>query len=151
MLNIQFGDMPEAVRNPSTYFNNVYKDEWITSTLGREIILSVDKSVVLDPNTIESPAFGRMIKPIELSGGTKTLLLMAYDSRFAFNATACGDNCAKWILKIAEEKHKRKKKLLINLRYLMDFGDGDFDIRIVNTNRIVHNMREMILEAGELV
>ena len=45
------------------------------------------------------------ISPRELSGGVKTLLLLAFDnSGKIFNATACGDNCAKWILEIAENK-----------------------------------------------
>ena len=34
-----------------------------------------------------------------------------------FNASACGDNCASWILKIAQ-----KKDLTIRLGYLMYFG-----------------------------
>ena len=28
MLNIYFGDMPEAVYNTSVYFNYTYEDEW---------------------------------------------------------------------------------------------------------------------------
>ena len=31
MLNIYFGDMPEAVYNTSVYFNYTYEDEWLTS------------------------------------------------------------------------------------------------------------------------
>ena len=30
MLNIYFGDMPEAVYNTSVYFNYTYEDEWLT-------------------------------------------------------------------------------------------------------------------------
>lgn len=63
-----------------------------------------------------------------------------------FNASTCGDNCAKWILKMGEEKD-----ITINLRHLMDFGDGDFEINILNTNQIVHNMRELVPIAGMFV
>lgn len=60
-----------------------------------------------------------------------------------FNASNCGDNCAKWILKLAEDKN-----FTINLFHIMDFGDQDFNIRILNNKKlIVHNMREF-LDAG---
>lgn len=47
---------------------------------------------------IDSPVLGP-ISTKELSGGVKPLTLMAFDeSGKVFNASACGDNCAKWIL-----------------------------------------------------
>ena len=52
----------------------------------------------------------------------------------------------KWLLKIAEDK-----KVVVNLRHLMDFGDGSFKIRVLNTNTIVNNMGELLDVAGELV
>lgn len=39
----------------------------------------------------------------------------------------------------------------INLRHLMDFGDGSFTIHIVNTDAVVHSMRELVPVAGLLV
>lgn len=56
-----------------------------------------------------------------------------------FNASTCGDNCAKWILKLAEERD-----ITINLRHIMDFGNEDFLVHILNTNQIVHNMKELV-------
>ncbi|MCR4692076.1 MAG: DUF4869 domain-containing protein [Lachnospiraceae bacterium] len=38
MLQIYFGDMPEAIYNTAVYFLNVYEDEWITDEFVREII-----------------------------------------------------------------------------------------------------------------
>ena len=38
--------------------------------------------------------------------------------------------------------------LTINLRHLMDFGEGTFDIRIMNTGQVVHSMKELVLIAG---
>lgn len=95
---------------------------------------------------IDSPVLGP-ISTKELSGGVKTLMLMAFDeSGKVFNASACGDNCAKWILKIAQEKD-----LTINLRHIMDFGEKSFEARILNTDTIVHNMSEFIYIAGDYV
>lgn len=70
---------------------------------------------------------------------------MAFDETGkVFNASACGNNCAKWILKIAESKD-----LTINLRHVMDFGDGDFNARILNNGIVVNSMKEYVEIAGE--
>ena len=142
MLNIYYGKMKEAIFNTSVYFKNVYEDSWITDPFTREMILDVDKSTVLDNSVIDSPVLGK-ISPIALSGGVKTLILMYNEPQNVFNASACGNNCAKWILKIAE-----KKDITVNLRHIMDFGDGEFDINILNKNQIVHSMRELVPIAG---
>lgn len=142
MLNIYYGKMPEAIFNTAVYFKNAYEDAWITDPLAREMILDVDRSTVLDSAVIDSPVMGK-IPPTALSGGVKTLILMQNERTKIFNASTCGDNCAKWILKLAE-----KDDLTINLRNLMDFGEGPFDIRILNTNQVVHSMKELVPIAG---
>ena len=135
MLNVIFGDTSEAVYHPPTYFDNQYEDEWITNDLSIQMIKDVDRSDVVGPHLIQSPVLGP-ISTKELSGGVKTLMLMAFDeSGRIFNASVCGDNCAKWILTIAQSKD-----LTINLRHVMDFGDDPFDIFIVNDNIVVHDM-----------
>lgn len=141
MLNVYFGDMPDAIYNTSLYFRNVYQDAWITDSMSREIILDVDKSTVVSANLIESPVLGP-ISPVMLSGGVKTLLLIKHDKKHVFNASTCGDNCAKWILQLAE-----KRKLVINLHHVMDFGPDDFKIKVLNSGVIAHNMSELIRES----
>lgn len=64
------------------------------------MIQDVDKSTVLDSGVIDSPVMGK-IPPTSLSGGVKTLILMKNEPEKIFNASACGDNCAKWILHLA--------------------------------------------------
>ena len=145
MLNIYFGEMPEAIFDTSTYFRHAYKDKWITDPMTVEIIRDVDNSEVVGNNLIQSPVLGP-ISPAQLSGGAKTLILIYKDSGKVFNASKCGDNCAKWLLKMAE-----KKKKLINLHHIMDFGDGEFKIKVVNSGKIAANMKELILLAGEYV
>ena len=134
--------MPEAIFNTSVYFKNAYEDTWITDPVAREMILDIDKSVVLDSAVIDSPVMGK-IAPVSLSGGVKTLILMKHERSRVFNASTCGDNCARWILKLAETD-----ELTINLRHLMDFGEKTFDIRIMNTGQIVHSMKELVPIAG---
>lgn len=141
MLNVYFGDMPDAIYNTALYFRNVYQDAWITDSMLREIILDVDKSTVVSANLIESPVLGP-ISPVMLSGGVKTLLLIKHDKKHVFNASTCGDNCAKWILQLAE-----KRKVVINLHHVMDFGPDDFKIKVLNSGVIAHNMSELIRES----
>ena len=146
MLNIYLGKMEEAIYYPPIYFDNRYEDEWITEKLSVQMIKDVDKSVVISSRLIDSPVLGP-ISTRELSGGVKTLILMAFDdSGKIFNASACGDNCAKWILKIGA-----LKDLTINLRHIMNLGDENFQARILNTGEIVHNMEEFVNIAGEYV
>lgn len=145
MLNIFYGDMPQAIYNPAVYFKNTYTDEWIIDNLSRAMIQDVDRSTVLGPRVIDSPVFGG-ISPLELSGGVKTLIAIYKMPELIFNASVCGDNCAKWLLKIGELQN-----ITINLRHLMDFGDEPFEINILNANQIVHNMKELLPIAGMLV
>ena len=116
MLNIFFGDMKD-----------------------------IDKSMVIDSGVIDSPVLGK-IPPTSLSGGVKTLILIENRPDKVFNATNCGNNCAKWLLKMAE-----KKEVTINLRYMMDFGDGEFDIRVLNNDQVVHCMEELVSAAIQYV
>lgn len=146
MLSIYLGKMDDAVYHPPTYFDNQYEDEWITDMLSVEMIKDVDKSEVISARLIESPVLGS-ISIKELSGGVKTLILMAFDNtNKVFNASVCGDNCAKWILEIG-----MLKDLTINLRHIMDFGSGEFEAKILNTGEMVHNMSEFVRLAGEYV
>lgn len=142
MLNIFYGDMPEAIFNTAVYFKNTYEDDWITEPLTKEMIADVDQSTVLDKGIIDSPVLG-IIPPVGLSGGVKTLILIAHLPELIFNASTCGDNCAKWLLKIAEKDDRT-----INLRHLMNFGNEEFEIRILNTNQVIHTMAELVPIAG---
>lgn len=139
MLKVYMGDLENEIYNPSMYFDNQYEDEWITNELSKMMIKDVDKSEVISSRVIDSPVLGA-ITPKDLSGGVKTLMLMAFDdSGNIFNGSACGDNCAHWILKIAETKD-----ITITLHHGMRFGAGPFEIEILNNNKIVHNRTEWL-------
>ena len=63
-----------------------------------------------------------------------------------FNASVCGDNCAKWILKIS-----REKDLTINLRHIMEFPEEEFQAEILNNGVIVRDMNTFVDIAAEYV
>lgn len=139
MLSINFGSIDNEIYDPAGYFLHQYEDEWITDELSVRMIRDVDSSVVVAPRVIESPVLG-MITPRELSGGVKTLILMNNDDTGRiFNASACGDNCAKWIVEIA-----RNKDITITLHNIMDFRGLDFEAYIVNDKVNVHNYTEYL-------
>jgi len=143
MLKIVFGEVENAVYHPPTYFDNQYEDQWITDPLTVAMIKEIDKSEVIGVHLIESPVLGP-ISVKEISGGVKTLILMAFDeSGRIFNASACGDNCVKWIVKLAE-----KKDLTINLHHVMDFSEvPKFEAVMLNTGVTVHSYGEYLEEA----
>lgn len=145
MLKVIFGDFEDSIYNTSIYFDNTYEEDWLTNDLSKKIILDIDKSEVIGPECINSPVLGA-ITPTKISGGSKTLILINNVSDMIFNASTCGDNCAKWLLLMGKEKD-----ITINLRHIMDFGDEQFDLFIVNTNQMVHTMKELIPIANDLI
>ncbi len=143
MLKIAFGKIENSIYHPPTYFDNVYMDEWITDPFTVEMIKDIDKSEVLSAHAISSPFLGS-ISTRDLSGGVKTLILMKFDeSGKVFNASACGDNCAKWIYEIS-----KTKDLTINLHHVMDFSKCEnFEALIMNINKEVHSYDEYLHES----
>lgn len=144
MLKIYFGEMAgKVIHDVDSFFNNQYRYVWLQDDLVKEMILDVDKSEVESPECIKSPVL-RQIPPTKLSGGVKALILMKYldESDGVVNASACGDNCARWILKMSESFN-----LTINLNHIMDFGDVEFTAEILNDNSIVNNMRDFVDKA----
>lgn len=100
MLNIFYGDMQGMIYNTSVYFKNMYDRQWLEDEQVKAMIADVDNSLVLSSGAIDSPVLG-IIPPTSLSGGVKTLILIDKIPEKIFNASNCGDNCAKWLLKIA--------------------------------------------------
>ena len=145
MLKIIFGDVDDVIYHTSVFFKYNYMPEWLLEDEIQEMILDVDKSKVLGTGAIDSPVLG-VIAPTSLSGGVKTLILIDKVPDKLFNASNCGDNCAKWLLKMGKEKD-----ITINLRHIMEFGDDSFEVEILNTGETVCSMDEFISIAGRYV
>ncbi|MBR3534548.1 MAG: DUF4869 domain-containing protein [Oscillospiraceae bacterium] len=145
MLNIIFGDCPDAIYNTSVYFNNTYEDEWLTDEFARKVIKAIDKSEVVNSRAVSSPVLG-IIPTEKIAGGTKTLLLIKNKPDMIFNASTCGDNCARYILEIADNMD-----ITINLRHVMDFKRKKFRAHILNNDVYVDNYRDYLLNAVKFV
>lgn len=136
MLNIVFGELDKVMHGPS-WFRFNYRSEWLSDPFVKEMMLDIDKSEFKGGELIESDVLGP-IPPERLSGGLQTLISIYSRPDLVFNATSCGENCAKWLLEIG-----KRKEVTVNLRYFMPFdGYEPFDICVVNENKIVHEMGE---------
>lgn len=123
---------------PNKYFNYEYEPEWLDDEFSKKVIKEIDKSEVLGNRVINSPFLG-LIPPEKLSAGTKTLILMKFTNNLILNGSECGDNCAPFILEVAKDKD-----VVLNMRHFMDFGDGPFEIQILNDGRITRNRKEYL-------
>lgn len=139
MLNIRFGAVDDTITYVDGFFDSDYEDEWLEDPLVQEMILDIDKSKVTSPDCITSPVFGQ-IPPTWLSGSVKALILMLKTDEEIW-ATACGDNCAKWITRIAQ-----LKDLTICLEHFMDFGDNHFSFRDVKTGKLCEDYFDAVIE-----
>ena len=149
MLSIIFNRGSRDIKNsnyvfsPDTYFKYNYEDEWLEDELVKEMIQDVDGSTVVSAHSINSPVLG-IIAPERLSGGVKALIIMYKEPDLIVNASACGDNCAKWILEIG-----KKQDITIRLGYEMEFKEP-FAICIKNSGHIIYNYTEFLKEFQEV-
>lgn len=147
MLYITLGEKEGMVRDTKVYFDYNYEEEWLDDDLVKEMVLDVDKSTVISHNHIVSPVLGD-ITPKDLSGGVKTLILMLKEPDLITYASNCGNNCSKWILKVAalQDVH-------IALGYIMDFGNsGDIMNAIIeNDGTVIKTVEDFDFKAIEML
>lgn len=147
MLHILFGTLEgedegkkmPLIQRVDNYFNTMYNPEWLKDDFAKQAILGIDKSEVLAPYCIQSPVLGQ-IPPRMLSTGVKAVILMRNIPEHRIWATCAGDNCAKWILKAAEDRDVH-----IYLAHCMKFRErecGLFTAHIENTDTIIHGEEE---------
>jgi hypothetical protein len=103
MLLVYFRKSANVIKATKMPFKNRYKEEWLTTEIGRKIVKEIDKSEVNDTGTvIFSPVLGS-IPPTEISGGAKALLLANFKDDY-ISSICFGDNCSEILLQIADKK-----------------------------------------------
>lgn len=143
MLSIHFGELAGEVKFPDSCFDNTFEDEWFDDSFVKSMVLDVDKTEVISAYNMISPVLGG-INYKSLSTGVKNLIL-AYKTDYIIDASYCGDNCAKWLLKIAE-----MKDLTITLYNIMGF-DCDFTAKILNNGKITNTYKDYVIEGALLL
>ena len=145
MLHIILGETENTNYGPD-WFKTNYDPEWLKDSFVQKMIKDIDKSDYIDGIVINSPILGP-IPPERLSGGVQTLIMIYEKPQLIFDATSCGENCAKWLIEIGKQKD-----VTINLNYLMKFNDiDDFEVFINNENRLITNIEDYILTAVKYV
>lgn len=138
MLKVIYGREynENIIKATSNYFNQHYKDEWFLDSFIKRIVLDVDNVKVEQGKLINKT--NDVISPKSLSGGVKVLIAAYYNTYKIFDVSACGDNCAKWLLDIG-----KRKDITVNLSHVMDFK-GEFRMEIVNNHKIACNKQEYL-------
>ncbi|MBR5422072.1 MAG: DUF4869 domain-containing protein [Lachnospiraceae bacterium] len=145
MLRIHFGEAENVEYGPS-WFKYNYKPEWFKDPFVQEMVKAVDDSTYIDGLVIDSPVLGP-IPPERLSGGVKTLIMIYEKPELVFDATSCGQNCAKWLLEIG-----KKKDVTVNLEYMMMFDEyAPFEIFVTNEGHVLNNAEDLFLTAAKYI
>ena len=125
MLSVLHGGIEErqelnAINNVEAYFDNNYLDEWFEDNFVKEMVLKIDKTVVISPHLMQSPILGP-IPPSRLSGGVKALICYFKEDDFITDLTRMGSNCTDFLIEIA----RRKKITSTNSGYAFNFMKAD--------------------------
>ncbi len=128
MLKIFFGEHPDEIYNTEVYYANQYDKNWVMDPFAQKIIREIDSSTVIAPDVIQNDVFGSF-SSTELSSGVKTMLLIQNQPNRIFNISNCGDNCAKYLLELAQ-----KRDIKVCLHHVMQF-DEPFSVKIINEGR----------------
>ena len=140
MLYIHFGSLDDEIKDVDAVFNLFYTPEWLDDPFVREILKDVDHCVVEPYGRLQHEFLGSFSVD-GLSGGTKSLLLAYFlngDDASIIDASNCGDNCAKWLLKIS-----KMKDITVTLCNIMAFPlDEDFECVILNNSERVTDVHD---------
>ena len=145
MLKVFIGARDDSIRDSvvDAYFDNNYYPEWFDDEIVKQMILDIDKSVVESRYCIMSPVLGQ-IPPQYISGGVKALILM-WKTDKVVDLTACGENCAEWIVRLGDLK---EDDISTDLEYEMVLVPSQKGILIENDGSVVYSKYDFI---GKLI
>jgi len=144
VLKVYFGTCDDEIYNTEMFYENQYDRNWVMDEFARRIIKDIDDSEVVGPNLIKNDIFD-VFNSTELSAGVKTLLLIKNYPNKIFNISNCGDNCAKYILELSENRD-----IKVTLHHIMDFGNN-FKLKIINDRRrkVIDNKMDYLMLAHQ--
>lgn len=147
MLNIIVNSLNKNLENEismvSGYFDAQYETSWSNSKLAKEIIKDIDDTEYVKDAYLQSPLLGA-ISPRDLSTGCKATLLLLNEDDIIVRGERFGDNCAKWILKVADIKD-----VTITLNHVLKFPEP-FKIKCINTGKILTTYKDYINELVDI-
>lgn len=136
----------EILLAPAVTFIYDYESEWLNDKLSKEIMLNIDDIVFNDGDYLKHRDYGAL-SPRELSGGTKTLLLLYKGSldNYIVKASNLGPNCFKYLEKIAEDK-----EVYIYLDYIIPYDYFPIKFKCVETGLITSDYFELYNERSRI-
>ena len=146
MLSIFWGVTKDCYYYIDREFMEELELEWFKDPVVLEIIHDID-NCIFDFSMCIDCTDPSIIFPISgLSTGSKGLIMllkMEYDS-ICIWGTAFGDNCSKWILKIAE-----KRDITLELEHFMKFPEEEFKAYSCHSKRMFCNYEDYKYEVLE--
>lgn len=140
MLKVWFdGFKNGCIKDPSSFFNLHKKKEWFSDKRVIHVIKEIDNVDVIKDECLVSPEFGGM-SPERLSSGCKAIILLLMNPSCNVYASRCGDNCAKYILELAEYTD-----VVITLHHAMNFP-RDFVCEILDNGKVVTTRADFLRE-----
>ena len=141
MLYITFKKTEDVLIYINNYFDVNYDEEWFQDSFVKSMVRDVCNATVLPCGVIDVKDYGK-VAPTQLSVGVKALILMLKTDQVVY-ATACGDNCTKWIIEIA-----KKKDVTICLQHYMEFEE-DFVAVCLDNSKEIRSVDDYRRCAGE--
>ena len=136
MLKIWLGNIPKGcIVNPSSFFDlHRPKNRPWSEDMIRAVKVIDDLDYV--GGDVFKNSLGKMLSPDVLSSGCKSVLLLYMKPSLCIYATRCGDNCAPFILDIAD-----KNDVTIALHHPMLFP-RDFEGVIMDNGKEIHCLED---------
>lgn len=103
MLNFIIGreniDLNQVDMDSRVYFKEFKKPEWFTDPFAVRVIKEIDKAEVIFEEALKN-RFGHGMSTMELSTGTKTLLLLRNRPGHIYYGSLLGDNCVPFLMEL---------------------------------------------------
>lgn len=138
MLSVYIGKKPNEIGHAGGWFDHQLDLNVINQEFSKRVIRDIDKSEVINENTVKSSKLG-IIPITKISSGAKAVIVMKYTNEVVDSAYF-GDNCIKYVVEIA-----REKELVISmLRFINVFEYGyRGQIKILNNGSYVDNAMDL--------
>lgn len=124
-----------CIIDPNSFFNLHRGSGWMGREGVKEIVKEIDGLDVISGEALMDRR-GVILSPDVLSSGCKSLILLYIKPDCNVYATRCGDNCAKFILDLAE-----KKDVVITLHHPMLFPRS-FEGVFLDNGREIHTLSD---------
>lgn len=130
----ELSGMPGFTMHPSKVFARDWDESWFESDFARRVIKDID-GVDIGTGGVNGLWFNGL-KPDDIAGGSKTLLLLANTDRWT-SITRMGENCFKFLQELASTRPRMR----MGVTNYMFFSESDMQLCPVYFERSVELAR----------